>query len=117
MSIFKLYQVKRPFFADMQELSFTEEGMQLYIKNTGFDNMYGKTQLCTVKAQDLEEVFQKTQNIDEDGWVQNGIRGLYVLIGKLPTAGPGCRSTSVGDVIEDDTGKRFLVDTFGFTEL
>ena len=65
--------------------------------------------VAVIEATGLNEVYHRTNHIDS-AWHEAGVDSLEV-ISKDP------RSTSVGDIIVDQTGKAFRVSNFGFTEL
>lgn len=54
----------------------------------------------------LEDVFRVTNHIDKAWWTNPEVKA------HVPTS----RSTSVGDVVEDENGKRFLYNRIGWTE-
>jgi tRNA A58 N-methylase Trm61 len=62
--------------------------------------------VATVDCDTLNQAFKLTNSIDCYWGDNEGVVGLSK-----------CRSTCVGDIIEDNTGKRFLVAMFGFEEL
>ena len=85
--------------------------------------------VADVVAENLEHAFQLTNHIDAP-WTDNpevtlpsGDRGkLLEARAKNPAVNSSLvlqrRSTSVGDIfVEDITGRRFVVASFGFTEL
>lgn len=66
-------------------------------------------QVATYDGDDLSDAFERTNSIDSPWFTatKNGI-----------SAEPGRhRSTSVGDIFEDDEGGRFVVDGVGFAPL
>ena len=63
--------------------------------------------VAEVEALSKEQVFAKTNNIDTP-WTKN--EGVNAVREKI-------RSTSVGDVIEDETGKKFITDMIGWKEI
>jgi hypothetical protein len=65
------------------------------------------TYVAWVETKDLNEAYQLTQNLDSY-WTQN--QGVI-------THRKGLRSTSIGDVIEDDKGKMHLVACIGFKKI
>jgi hypothetical protein len=74
--------------------------------------------VAEVSASCLDEVFQLTNNIDSS-WVENeGVTpfGLTPL-GVAGSLARGHRSTSVGDIIETQDGRLFVVESLGFREL
>ena len=62
--------------------------------------------VARVKAENIEEAYAKTQHID-NAWHDN----LDVETIRYS------RSTSIGDVIQDESGGFWVVASFGFTEL
>ena len=63
--------------------------------------------VANVDSTSLDHVFMLTNSIDEY-WGENvGVEDLTT----------GCRSTSVGDIIEDNAGAKFLVCDLGFKEI
>lgn len=62
--------------------------------------------VATVDCETLNQAFRLTNSIDCYWGDNEGVDGIA-----------RCRSTSVGDIIEDNDGKRFLVVMFGFEEL
>jgi hypothetical protein len=66
-------------------------------------------EVATVEADTVEDVYRLSQNI-EDSWLTNP--------GVTPAKGvTRARSTSVGDVIEDDSLGFFAVQSFGFRSI
>lgn len=66
------------------------------------------THVASVQCQTLDDVFHITQNLYKN-WTKNN--GVLHSIGEL-------RSTSVGDIIiEEGTGKMFMVENIGFREV
>jgi len=66
------------------------------------------THVANVQASSLDEVFRLTQNVFKN-WTKSN--GVLHSIGEL-------RSTSVGDIIiEEGTGKMFMVENIGFREV
>ena len=63
--------------------------------------------VAAVEADDIEEVFEKTNHIDYD-WTENN--------GVVPI-GSKHRSTSVGDVIQDSKGRTLLCASSGWKEI
>jgi hypothetical protein len=63
--------------------------------------------VAEVETEDIEGVFRLTNHIDHD-WTTNpevsGVTG-------------SCRSTSVGDIIEDEDGKLMYCASFGWEEI
>jgi len=75
-----------------------------------------------VTADSLDQVFLLTQNRTRNGWVMEpGVVGTWehsAVPGDKLVANPDfTRSTSVGDVIIDETGKIFVVASMGFSEI
>ena len=62
----------------------------------------------TVNAK-LEEAFIKTNSIDDGWWNNEGITTMF--------DGKTCRSTSVGDMILLENGKKFKCEIFGWEEV
>ena len=62
----------------------------------------------TVNAK-LEEAFIKTNSIDDGWWNNEGITTMF--------DGKTCRSTSVGDMILLENGKKFKCENFGWSEV
>ena len=65
--------------------------------------------VAEVETENIDDVFQLTNTIEHSWWLNPGVLHLF--------DGLGCRSTSVGDLIEDASGKFHRVDTAGFTEV
>ena len=63
--------------------------------------------VATVNAESIEDVFRLTNHIDND-WRENA----YVT----PTK-EAQRSTSVGDIVEDEKRKRWICQSMGWKEL
>jgi len=96
------------------------QGTQWWMKHSG----HGRNFLSIVEPQlqltltvictDLEDVFyagNHAHDLDVDeskGWME---RNIYV------SRRENSYSVSVGDVVEDKDGNKFVVDNFGFTEL
>lgn len=75
-----------------------------------------------INANSLDKVFMQTQNDSRFGWVMEpGVIRSWThseVPGDNLVADPErTRSTSVGDVIIDETGKAFVVATLGFSEI
>ena len=64
--------------------------------------------VAAVEADDIDDVFRKTNHIEED-WTTNE--------GVIPTKPNGCRSTSVGDVIVDAAGNRKICASVGWKDI
>jgi hypothetical protein len=66
-------------------------------------------ELDDLGVDDMDRAYELTNHIDKPWWDNAGVK----LVGE-----PKQRSTSVGDLIYVDGGKRtFFVDSFGFTEI
>jgi len=66
------------------------------------------THVASVQASTLVEVYEMSQNFTKN-WTKNN--GVIHSIGEL-------RSTSVGDIIiEEGTGKKFMIENIGFSEV
>lgn len=74
-------------------------------KRPAFPSEYNE--VAEVSASSLDEAYAMTQNIDSS-WVKGA---------KVKTHLPACRSTSVGDVIKDDSGDFHIVEMIGFSKL
>ncbi|MBL7163237.1 MAG: hypothetical protein ISS57_11570 [Anaerolineales bacterium] len=62
--------------------------------------------VARIKAKNIEEAYAKTQHID-NAWHDNpDVETIRFS-----------RSTSIGDVIQDESGRFWVVASFGFTEL
>jgi len=75
-----------------------------------------------LNAESLQEVFYRTQNITRGGWVREPLVTRVWEHSAVPddqlTADPDfIRSTSIGDVMIDETGKMFVVAALGFSEI
>lgn len=68
--------------------------------------------VATVHTDKMDDAFRLTNSID-DNWyeVDND------LIDIEPSAAIGCRSTSVGDIVQNENGEVWVVANFGFTQL
>ena len=89
---YKVWHAKEPTFGFGEQPKFPDE--------------YEK--VAVVESGGLEDVFRITNHIDYD-WTKNP-EVIEVL--KHP-----CRSTSVGDIVEDENGKFFYCDNVGWKEL
>ena len=69
------------------------------------DENYEK--VAEVESENVDDVFRITNHIDSP-WPKNPEVRWY--------KGGGCRSTSVGDVVIDGNGKRYLCEGVGWTE-
>jgi hypothetical protein len=83
MPIFKLHHATQPHFSHANPQEFTPEN---------FDHV------ADVEADDLGEVFEKTNHI-EVPWPENPGATMIVSANSV-------RSTSVGDIVVDETGVR-----------
>ena len=63
---------------------------------------YGK--VCMIEANDLDQVFH-IGNVGPESAIDRGPHNTRMA------------SISIGDIIEDDTGTRFVVSNFGFKEV
>lgn len=66
--------------------------------------------VAEVSAENLEDVFERTNSI-EHFWGNNSGVTLEEC------SKNGCRSTSVGDIIEDEDGNLHLVRSIGFAQI
>lgn len=64
--------------------------------------------VAEVATEDLEEAFVKTNSIDAFWGENEGVQ--------LTNPGEGCRSSSVGDIFQNDEGF-FLVEAIGFEKI
>ena len=67
--------------------------------------------VAILDADNLDEAFARTNSIDRP-WTENEAAALADAV----KAAGGCRSTSVGDILETETAA-FMVDPVGFTKL
>ncbi|MCA8228313.1 hypothetical protein [Burkholderia vietnamiensis] len=65
--------------------------------------------VAEVKAKDLEDVFETTNTINKPWWTNHGVDRKFV--------GPGCRSTSVGDIVVDEAGTGHFCAPMGWKEV
>ncbi|MGD2158512.1 MAG: hypothetical protein PVG14_00255 [Anaerolineales bacterium] len=63
-------------------------------------------EVAHVEAKSLEEVYFKTQHLETVWWHNPGVKALYMS-----------RSTSMGDVIQDEVGDLWAVALIGFAEV
>ena len=64
--------------------------------------------VADIFVDNLNDAFSYSQNVD-DSWVDNEI--------VIPLVKGNLRSTSVGDVLEDETGQLWVVERNGFEKL
>jgi len=100
--MFRLYHAK-----NLREVSFasSEEISALFHLGDNYEFV------GYIDAANLEEVYMKTQNIDE-AWTSK-IEASQLSLSKRA----GCRSTSMGDVILDDDSSEYAVASFGFDNI
>ena len=89
---YKIYHAKNPTFGFGQDPKFPEEYEEVAI----------------VEANSVDDTFKITNHIDEN-WTRNP--EVVELINHNP------RSTSVGDVVEDEEGKFHYCDMVGWKEI
>ena len=89
---YKIYHAKNPTFGFGQDPKFPEEYEEVAI----------------VEANSVDDTFKITNHIDEN-WTRNP--EVVELINHNP------RSTSVGDVVEDEDGKFHYCDMVGWKEI
>lgn len=63
--------------------------------------------VAEVDCDDLDDAYRLTNSIDEYWGENEGVTDLT----------DGCRSTSVGDILETSTGYKYVVANFGFESL
>jgi hypothetical protein len=68
--------------------------------------------VAEVATDNLNEAYQLTNTIDNSWWKNYGVK----FLGSPEYGMKGCRSTSVGDVMELD-GKFYQVDSVGFSSV
>lgn len=71
------------------------------------DYIYMK--VATVVTDDLEVAFEKTNTIHQAWWLNPDVKKFF--------QGPGCRSTSMGDVMRTSNGDYHLVAMMGFEKI
>jgi hypothetical protein len=59
-----------------------------------------------VEAENMEEAYFKTQHLDVAWWHNRGVKAIQMS-----------RSTSVGDVIQDEQGDSWAVAATGFVKI
>ena len=67
-------------------------------------------QVAEVETDDLEVAYERTNTIHTSWWENTGVR----FLGSPEYGMEGCRSTSVGDVLETQDGKFHIVASVGF---
>jgi len=67
----------------------------------------GYRQVAETETDELGKVFELTNTIDSDWWLNEGVKSLV---------GP-CRSSSVGDVVVTSDGKTWRCEMVGWEEL
>ncbi|MGD9091374.1 MAG: hypothetical protein PVF74_00895 [Anaerolineales bacterium] len=63
-------------------------------------------EVARVDVDDLEEAYLKTQHLEKPWWLNPGVKVVNLS-----------RSTSVGDVIQDENGTLWVVAAIGFVKL
>jgi hypothetical protein len=63
-------------------------------------------EVAHVEAESLEEAYLKTQHLETVWWHNPGVEAIQIS-----------RSTSIGDVIQDEQGDRWVVAATGFVNL
>lgn len=63
--------------------------------------------VADIETKDLNEAYELSNSINSPWLFNNKVKSDLLV----------CRSTSVGDVIEDNDGNFFMVDMIGFKEL
>ena len=63
-------------------------------------------EVAHVEAQNMEDAYIKTQHLDVAWWHNRGVKAIQMS-----------RSTSVGDVIQDERGKFWAVAATGFVKI
>jgi hypothetical protein len=89
--IYKVYHDKTPTFGFGGHREFNDDNFEY---------------VATVESDSHQDVFRITNHIDHDWWDNPEVKDY-----KDET-----RSTSVGDVVVDEDGKRFRVEMAGWTE-
>lgn len=79
------------------------EAIARLLENDGYELV------ATMKAESLDDVFARSQNVDSAWIAAEGVHGMMAVLKR-----GGCRSTSIGDIIEVD-GVLHMVDASGFT--
>lgn len=77
-------------------------------KESGFEFVH----VATVYSENLEDAYRLTNSI-HDAWYASDNSFIDVD----PLAQEGCRSTSVGDIMQNGNGEVWVVANFGFTQL
>jgi len=67
--------------------------------------------VAKVQASDLDDAYRLTNTIDGPWWENRGVE----FLGSAEHGMDGCRSTSIGDVLELD-GRKYIVAPMGFTD-
>jgi len=91
---FKIYHAIHPTFSTIEKPSFP----------------HNFSKVAEVEVESLADTFRVTNHIEHD-WTTNP----EVVWRK--GSGANTRSTSVGDVVEDEQGHKFLCEPFGWSEL
>jgi len=63
--------------------------------------------IATVNANNLDQVYAKTQHLHRPWWENPGVKAF----------GVAARSTSIGDIVQDKDGGLWVVADFGFEKL
>lgn len=78
------------------------------------DEGLGYSHVGSIDTNDLDEAYQLTNNINSS-WIDGD---KVDFLSDAVKAKGGCRSTSVGDIlIDNSTGKIWIVASFGFDDL
>lgn len=104
----KVHQLTRSAFFQLAQTPFLSNADQ--IQRAVADRKAGHYRLVAeVATDDLDLAYQLTNSIDCSWWENPGVVQHF--------EGEGCRSTSVGDVLEKSDGALYVVCTFGFAAM
>lgn len=101
-----VYHANRAISRDSMCFGLSDDIFSLEDARTNF-NTGNYNKVAEVSTRDLDEAYRLTNHIHRN-WEVNP------EVVKITT---GNRSTSVGDILEAEGGKRYIVDRFGFKEL
>jgi len=78
---------------------------EMRAEELGWPENYERT--ATVNANNLDQVYAKTQHLHRPWWENPGVKAF----------GVAARSTSIGDIVQDREGQLWVVADFGFEKL
>lgn len=99
-----VYQLTPEAFSKLPPFLTREEQVKRF-----FTDQRSYRLVARVDTEELELAFQLTNTIERSWWKNSKVAPLF--------DGTGCRSTSVGDMLQRPDGKRFVVCSLGFAEI